>query len=234
PASVDSVLREILEAEVSSHLETMDAWLASARQSPAPATDALLRAIHTMNGAFAMTDVPEITAVTDAAETFIKRALGGGQPVEADAVDAIAGTTEAIRGCILALQSESPRIARHTALVGRLQALAAALPEVSWPQSELVDDGVEPMDDGVDLPVELTGIGDLSAYLTVDMPDEAPASEEQDGGAEAASSVAGDGVATPQDQFEPAEAASPVDAASADDASPTDEAVHLEQVTESA
>ncbi|KAF1686502.1 hypothetical protein B1992_08105 [Pseudoxanthomonas broegbernensis] len=179
PASVDSVLREILEAEVASHLETVDAWLAAARLSPQPASDALLRAIHTVNGAFAMTDVPEITLVTDAAETFIKRALGGGQPVEAEAVDAIAGTAEAIRGCIRALQADSPRIPRHAALSARLQALAAALPEANWPQADLADSALDVTIEGPDLPVELTGIGDLSAYLTVDAPEEAPAAQEE-------------------------------------------------------
>ena len=55
-------------------------------------TEALLRAIHTMNGAFAMTDVPEITAVTDPAETFIKRSLAASQLPDAEGVDALAAT----------------------------------------------------------------------------------------------------------------------------------------------
>src|SRR5690606_21819919 len=55
PASVDAVLLEILDAEVGGHLVTLDRWLASVRETPARASDALLRAIHTMNGAFAMT-----------------------------------------------------------------------------------------------------------------------------------------------------------------------------------
>jgi chemosensory pili system protein ChpA (sensor histidine kinase/response regulator) len=170
PASVDSVLREILEAEVNQHLETVDGWVASARLAPAPANDVLLRAIHTMNGAFAMTDVPEITAVTDPAETFIKRLLAASQVPESEGVEALAATADAIRTCVRALQAESPRIPRFTALAQRLHALADSLPEARWPQPvEAEAETVELVGAGH----ELTGIGDMSPYL-----DEAGAEEQ--------------------------------------------------------
>ncbi len=162
PASVDSVLREILEAEVTQHLETVDGWIAAARSAPEPATDALLRAIHTMNGAFAMTDVPEITGVTDPAETFVKRSLAASLVPEAVAVDALAAMADAIRTCIRALQTESPRIPRFTELSARLHALAGSLPEARWPQAMEAEAEVAApiaIDAG-----ELAGV-DLSAYL---------------------------------------------------------------------
>jgi chemosensory pili system protein ChpA (sensor histidine kinase/response regulator) len=71
PASVDAVLLEILDAEVDGHLVTVDQWLANVREAPAPASDALLRAIHTMNGAFAMTEVPAITQAMSPAEAYV-------------------------------------------------------------------------------------------------------------------------------------------------------------------
>ena len=61
PARSMRVLLEILDAEVAGHLQTVDAWLAEAHDAPARAATRLLRAIHTMNGAFAMTEVPAIT-----------------------------------------------------------------------------------------------------------------------------------------------------------------------------
>src|SRR3546814_11816112 len=73
PASVDALLLEILDTEVSGHLATVDAWLAEAQSASTPATDALLRAVHTMNGAFAMTEVPAITDALSPAETYIRR-----------------------------------------------------------------------------------------------------------------------------------------------------------------
>ncbi|MCR6686286.1 Hpt domain-containing protein [Pseudoxanthomonas sp.] len=246
PASVDSVLREILEAEVASHLETVDAWIAAARALPQPATDGLLRAMHTMNGAFAMTDVPEITSVTDPAETFIKRSLAGAQVADAEAVDAIAATAEAIRGCIVALQAESPRIPVYTALAARLQALAASLPEASWPQTVLTD---EELDDvaGQDAAAgeELTGVEDLTPYLSPELHD-APAPAADTVAVEAA---AEDATLEDMTSYEPAvdadaEPASPseaelepatveaMEAAATEDASTTAEALQLEPAEE--
>ncbi|AWH30170.1 Hpt domain-containing protein [Stenotrophomonas sp. YAU14A_MKIMI4_1] len=143
PAQIDSVLQEILEAEVELHLATLQAWLQDAQQAPHAVTDALLRAVHTMNGAFAMTEVPEITAVTGAAESYIKRALAA-QAVPADeGVSALLDTASAIAGTMTALQAEQPRIAPHDDLAQRLQALAAALPEARWPVLEMEDDDAD-------------------------------------------------------------------------------------------
>ena len=136
PASIDSVLLEILEAEVDSHLATLRGWLALPH--PQPVTDPLLRAMHTMNGAFAMTDVPEITAATTGAESYIKRALAADQLPTPDALDALQATAMAIEATMAALQAQAPRIPSQAVLAERLQALAATLPEARWPA--LVDD----------------------------------------------------------------------------------------------
>ena len=68
PVSLDGVLREILDTEISAHLETVDGWLANAQSAPTLADEGLVRALHTMNGAFAMADVPVIIEVTGTAE----------------------------------------------------------------------------------------------------------------------------------------------------------------------
>ncbi len=133
PANIDSVLREILEAEVEVHLATLQQWLHSAQQAEQPVNDALLRAVHTMNGAFAMTEVPEITAVTGAAESYIKRALAAEVVPGAEALGALDATAQAISSTMDALQAEQPRIAPQAELAQRLQALAGELPEARWP-----------------------------------------------------------------------------------------------------
>ena len=94
---VDPVLLEILGTEVSGHLVTIDAGAAQAQARPVGANDALLRAMHTMNGAFAMTEVPAITNVTGPAETYIKRLLAAHALPTAQGVAALAATAEAIR-----------------------------------------------------------------------------------------------------------------------------------------
>ncbi|WIH05940.1 Hpt domain-containing protein [Xanthomonas translucens pv. graminis] len=171
PASVDSVLREILEAEVGTHLETVRDWL---QHAPQPATEALLRAVHTMSGAFAMTDVPEITDVTGPAESYVKRLLAAAVVPGADGVRALDDAAQAIAATIEELQAPSPVIPPFTALAQRLQALVATLPDVQW--SALAHDEDEEdeapqahadaaLDPQLLQAVELTAADDLSAYL---------------------------------------------------------------------
>ncbi|UKE70536.1 Hpt domain-containing protein [Xanthomonas cerealis pv. cerealis] len=171
PASLDSVLREILEAEVGTHLETVRDWL---QHAPQPATEALLRAVHTMSGAFAMTDVPEITAVTGPAESYVKRLLAAAVVPGADGVRALDDAAQAIAATIEELQAPSPVIPPFTALAQRLQALVATLPDVQWSalahDEDEEDDAPQAHADAALDPqllqaVELTAADDLSAYL---------------------------------------------------------------------
>ncbi len=172
PANIDEVLREILEAEVEAHHATLQTWLQDAHAAPQPVTDALLRAVHTMNGAFAMTDVPEITAVTGSAESFIKRSLAADVVPDADGIDALSATAAAIRATMLALQAEAPRIPSQAALAQRLQALAETLPEARWP-ALVADDGVD-----LDLDLDSDELDTLEADLDAARDADADASRE--------------------------------------------------------
>ncbi|WP_433897048.1 Hpt domain-containing protein [Stenotrophomonas geniculata] len=161
PANIDSVLREILEAEVEVHQATLQDWLRSAQQAPQPVSDALLRAVHTMNGAFAMTEVPEITAVTGGAESYIKRALAADVVPGDEGVAALDATAQAITATMEALQAEQPRIVPQGALVQRLQALAGELPEARWPLFALEDEDEE----GVELAADVEPASEAEAPL---------------------------------------------------------------------
>ncbi|WP_256644226.1 Hpt domain-containing protein [Stenotrophomonas sp. 9(2022)] len=235
PANIDSVLREILEAEVEVHLATLQQWLQSAQQAEQPVNDALLRAVHTMNGAFAMTEVPEITAVTGAAESYIKRALAAEVVPGAEALGALEATAQAISSTMDALQAEQPRIAPQAELVQRLQALAGELPEARWPMvglemgDEDFDEAEAEAEAGLEA-AELTGGEDLSRYFDAgwpSMPEAAaslPTVIEADAAVEA---IEADGVAetaeTARDTAEVAPVAIDVDAAgltAVDDLSP--------------
>ena len=129
PASVDELLLEILDTEVTGHLATVDAWVEQARSVPAHVDDALLRSIHTMNGAFAMTEVPSITGAIAPAEGYVRRLLAARLDATPEGVEAIADLAAAIRRTMTALQSASPRVARCDALAARLLALRDSLPE---------------------------------------------------------------------------------------------------------
>lgn len=162
PANIDSVLREILEAEVEVHQATLQDWLRSAQQAPQPVSDALLRAVHTMNGAFAMTEVPEITAVTGGAESYIKRALAAEVVPGDEGVAALDATAQAITATMEALQAEQPRIAPQQVLVQRLQALAGELPEARWPMV-----GLEDEEDDLALDDQPTAESDVEASTAI-------------------------------------------------------------------
>lgn len=178
PASVDSVLREILEAEVGQHLATVEAWLSQSQPQPQPVSEQLLRAVHTMSGAFAMTEVPEITAVTAPVESFVKRSLANAVVPSADGVAALGEAATAVATTITALQAPSPLIPSFAPLAARLRELADALPEAPWPP-QAHEDFDAPADampvastpdaaaEPETLPVaeELASISDLSAYF---------------------------------------------------------------------
>ncbi|WDS37509.1 Hpt domain-containing protein [Pseudoxanthomonas sp.] len=197
PASVDSVLREILETEVGNHLQTVDAWLEPALAAgTAMATDPLLRAFHTMNGAFAMADVPEITEVTGRAEQYVKRLMANGAQTDATGIATLAAASAAIRNVIAALQAEQPRIPLFSELRAQLGALCDDLPHIARLVSTVVDDrnqntytGQLPTGDfAPDLVpgVELTGAMDLSRFIDGQPAPEAPVEATADVGLDAA------------------------------------------------
>ncbi|HVI24723.1 MAG TPA: Hpt domain-containing protein [Xanthomonadaceae bacterium] len=136
PAAVDAVLLEILDTEVEGHLATVDHWLAGALAGPALADEALLRAIHTMNGAFAMTEVPCIPDAITPAEAYVKRLLAARAPVAPEGVAAFADLATAVRATVTALHTPLPHIPRFTALAERLAALRDSLPEATLPVAD--------------------------------------------------------------------------------------------------
>ena len=130
---VDAVLLEILGTEVGGHLETVHAWLGQARAGQSSVTDALLRAIHTLNGAFAMTEVPTVTAFTAPAEGYIKRLMAAGTEVSADGIAVISDVAEAVRASTFALQATPLHVPVYAALAREVVGLRDALPEAELP-----------------------------------------------------------------------------------------------------
>ncbi|HEU4813338.1 MAG TPA: Hpt domain-containing protein, partial [Xanthomonadaceae bacterium] len=185
-ASVDPVLLEILDTEVAGHLETLEGWLGRAGNAPTHADDALLRAIHTMNGAFAMTEVPSITDVTTPAEAYVRRLLAARQVADADGVSAIRDVVGAIRGTIDALKSPSPRVPLFTALAARMAALRDSLPEAQQPVFAVEPIEAEPVEaasetlDAVGLEageIEEADLAALDLSAFTDMAEDLPAEE---------------------------------------------------------
>ncbi|WP_442512442.1 Hpt domain-containing protein, partial [Novilysobacter longmucuonensis] len=184
PASVDPVLLEILGTEVNGHLATIEQWLAAAQVAPRPADDRLQRAIHTLNGAFAMTEVPVITEITGPTEAYVKRLLAAGTPASIEGVAAMAAVSAAIERTLSALQSDNPRVPVFEGLADRMAALRDELPDARAMRP--YEDEQEPSGDAApqeDSPA-LTAL-DLSAFT--DLADglaSAPVSGDANGEAE--------------------------------------------------
>jgi chemosensory pili system protein ChpA (sensor histidine kinase/response regulator) len=173
PVSVDAVLFEILQAEVGGHLGTIERWLERARALPTSADEPLVRAIHTMNGAFAMTEVPGITDALTPAESYVRRLLASGGLADAEAVDAVGELAGCVRSTIDALSQAGGRVPRCDRLAARFAALRDALPE-SRPAT-VIDEPVPLERAGLhgSEGIELTEL-DLSAYGQFDAQPAAP------------------------------------------------------------
>ncbi|MBT2778792.1 Hpt domain-containing protein [Lysobacter sp. ISL-54] len=168
PASVDPVLLEILDGEVAGHLVTIEAWLASAQAKPQLASDQLQRSIHTLNGAFAMTEVPVITDVTAPTEAYVKRLLASGAPASSEGISALGAVADAIRRTVEALKSPTPHVPMFLGLPERIAALRDSLPDARSPMIvEEFEIELDELPDGQELS-ELTAT-DLSAFEGYDL-----------------------------------------------------------------
>ncbi|HET6604036.1 MAG TPA: Hpt domain-containing protein [Xanthomonadaceae bacterium] len=178
PVSVDPVLFEILKAEVAGHLETVEAYLDASAPEPQPATDALLRAVHTMNGAFAMTEIPGITEVISPWEGYLKRLMPLQGTPAPHAIEMMREAVAAIRTVMVELERERPALPDVSDLAGRLLAERDTLPEPVGPSIPVhleTEEAHELEHEPVDLEharVELTEAVDLSGF-EAEMP-EAP------------------------------------------------------------
>ena len=128
--AIDTVLFDILKPEVSGHLDTMDAYLAA---GPHPVSDELVRAVHTMNGAFAMTEVPLVTEVTAPLESYLKRALAQSAAPGTEGFQALRDAVSALRNVLDELDAESPRLTPLSDLAARIVAERDLLPEALGP-----------------------------------------------------------------------------------------------------
>jgi chemosensory pili system protein ChpA (sensor histidine kinase/response regulator) len=168
--ALDPVLLEILRPEVEGHLEIVEAWLAqSDANGPQRIEERLLRSVHTMNGAFAMTEVSAITGVTSPLEGFLKRAMAAQITPGTDELVLVRQATYAVRQTLDALAEPEARLPQFPALAAALQSVRDALPEPGLPVISLEDE------DAI-LAVDMGGI-DTTEVPRFDAPADAEAVE---------------------------------------------------------
>jgi chemosensory pili system protein ChpA (sensor histidine kinase/response regulator) len=123
--NVDPVLFDILQSEVAAHLGVIEEYLDG---PPEPATEPLLRAVHTLNGAVAMVDIPAIGHVLAPMETWIKGLRVAGSPPSADGADVLRDTVALTREVMQRLAGGNVDLPDSADLAARVAALRDALP----------------------------------------------------------------------------------------------------------
>ncbi|PKM08552.1 MAG: hybrid sensor histidine kinase/response regulator [Gammaproteobacteria bacterium HGW-Gammaproteobacteria-4] len=199
---IDTVLFEILKAEVAGHLNTIDEWLDAANGRGFAATDQLLRAMHTISGAFAMTEVPAITEVTGPMESYIKRLLAHKRIASAQGVGLIADAASAIRSVMHALETPQNGLPDFAPLAARVRAERDTLPEPTMPSVEAhvfaVDDEADSAGSLVAVTLDAPDISGLPSFVdsdAIDAPIEAAAAEAAAADAAAADAAAAEAAA---------------------------------------
>ncbi|MFO1493737.1 MAG: Hpt domain-containing protein [Lysobacterales bacterium] len=133
PLDVDPMLMEILSSEVSAHLATIHQYLdqSHADQAP-PVTEEVLRAVHTLNGALSMVDLPVLTRVVAPLEGYLKRLRARGLQPSVEGVQALRESAQCIAAVMSALEAhgETPNT---DALAQRVVALRDDLPAPDHP-----------------------------------------------------------------------------------------------------
>jgi len=128
--NIDPVLFEILTSEVTTHLGVIDAYIAElAQNAAAPVSEPVLRAVHTLNGAIAMVDIPVISHVLAPLEGFIKRLRAEHRAPDAAGTQALRESSQLVREAIGALEIPGMALPNSDALATRIVALRDTMPE---------------------------------------------------------------------------------------------------------
>ncbi|HEY0180588.1 MAG TPA: Hpt domain-containing protein, partial [Dokdonella sp.] len=122
-------LFDILQSEVAAHLGVVDDYLARCTPQPVVASEPLLRAAHTLNGAIAMVDIAVLGNVLGPLESYVKRLRGGALAPDAGGIDALRETAALTREVMQRLAAGDTDLPDSTALAERVAALRDALPE---------------------------------------------------------------------------------------------------------
>jgi chemosensory pili system protein ChpA (sensor histidine kinase/response regulator) len=172
---LDPVLLDILRSEVAGHLGVIETYLHDARGNSALAIvpEHLLRAVHTLNGAFGAVELGEVTVLTSALEIYVRRLRGVRRAPISDGYDAIAASS-AWLGDVVDRLDRGDALPPFDDVPARLQALAADLPEqrddTAWLMGEPVP-SVEELLSAADapdtrVPVGMDGVPELEPVVS--------------------------------------------------------------------
>jgi chemosensory pili system protein ChpA (sensor histidine kinase/response regulator) len=128
--AVDPALAEILSNEALTHNASIRRWLdeSQERGAPQPVDDELLRAVHTLNGAVSMVELPVLSHVLSPLESYLKRLRGEAKLPSAEGHQAIVETSELIDQVVRAMHRGGLSLLNSDELTARLTGLRDGLP----------------------------------------------------------------------------------------------------------
>ena len=102
----DPVLVDILKSESAAHVAVIRAHVAQVGRAGtnAPVSEALLRAVHTLNGAIAMVDLPFVSNVLAPLEGYLKRVKNAAGLVDERGIDALSNTADLVEQMIKGIE----------------------------------------------------------------------------------------------------------------------------------
>lgn len=164
---IDSVLLGILRTEVDAHLGVVKAFVdeAQADSTGTLPTEDLVRAVHTLNGAVAMVEVPVLSSVTAPLEGYIKRLSAAQAGPGDEGLLAMLESVEALESAVPELESSQPNFPDTGPVCAQLEKLRDALPE---------PDGEPGLMDMEPEPAEPFAAGSEDADLELDEVTDAP------------------------------------------------------------
>jgi chemosensory pili system protein ChpA (sensor histidine kinase/response regulator) len=127
--NIDPLLFDILQSEVAAHLGVVEDYLARCTPQPVRASEPLLRAVHTLNGAIAMVDIPAIGNVLSPLESYVKRLRGAASVPDAEGLAVLGETVALTREVMQRLEARRSDLPDSSALATRIATLRDTLPE---------------------------------------------------------------------------------------------------------
>lgn len=134
PLDVDPLLMDILSSEVATHVATIRRYLkhSEAAVVPQPVSEELLRAVHTLNGALSMVDLPVLTRFVGPLEGYLKRLRAQGREPSDEGLQALHDAAVCIEQTMRAIEGHTP-VSSTEYLAERVIALRDDLPAPDHP-----------------------------------------------------------------------------------------------------
>ena len=119
---IDRLLLDVLHSEAETHLAVLDSAVALGHEQSLAVRENLVRAVHTLNGAFAMAEVAPMVHLLAPLEGWLARSHNANRLLDSDAVGVLDAVSVQVKQALSALEGKG-ELPDTSALVARISAL---------------------------------------------------------------------------------------------------------------